>query len=68
LDVAIKLGIPHGGWTPKGRLTEKGPFPERYLLQEMPTNSYLKRASKIILISIQLFDPNSFLRISNLNL
>ncbi len=22
LDVAIKLGIPHGGWIPKGRLTE----------------------------------------------
>ena len=23
LDVAIKLGISHGGWIPKGRLTEK---------------------------------------------
>ncbi|MFH7326653.1 YpsA SLOG family protein [Desulfurivibrio sp. C05AmB] len=25
LDVAIKLGIPHGGWIPKGRMTEAGP-------------------------------------------
>ena len=24
LDVAIKLGIPHGGWIPKGRPTEDG--------------------------------------------
>ena len=24
LDVAIKLGIPHGGWIPKGRITEIG--------------------------------------------
>jgi len=24
LDVAIKLGIPHGGWIPKGRETEDG--------------------------------------------
>jgi len=24
LDAAIKLGIPHGGWIPKGRLTEDG--------------------------------------------
>ena len=24
LDVAVKLGIPHGGWIPKGRITEKG--------------------------------------------
>jgi len=23
LDVAIKLGISHGGWVPKGRVTER---------------------------------------------
>ena len=30
LDIAIKLDIPHGGWIPKGRLTEDGPLPEKY--------------------------------------
>jgi len=24
LDVALKFGIPHGGWIPKGRKTENG--------------------------------------------
>ena len=27
LDVAFKLGIPHGGWIPKGRIAEDGPLP-----------------------------------------
>jgi len=40
LDVALKFGIPHGGWIPKGRKTEKGPLTEKYRLQEMPTDSY----------------------------
>lgn len=40
IDVAIKLNIPHGGWIPKGRLTEDGPLPENYQLQEMSTTSY----------------------------
>ena len=43
LDAAIALGIPHGGWIPKGRLTEAGPLPEKYNLAEMPTKDYLKR-------------------------
>jgi len=46
LDVALKLGIPHGGWIPKGRKTEKGPLPERYRLKEMPTDSYEARTEK----------------------
>ena len=40
LDVAIKLGIPHGGWIPKGRISEDGPLPDKYKLQEMPTENY----------------------------
>ena len=32
LDAAIKLGIAHGGWIPKGRLTEKGTLPNKYQL------------------------------------
>lgn len=40
LDVALKFGIPHGGWIPQGRKTEKGPLSETYRMQEMPTESY----------------------------
>ena len=51
LDVAIKQGIPHGGWIPKGRMTEEGPLPDRYNLQEMTTKSYPKRTEQNILDS-----------------
>lgn len=51
LDAAIKRGIPHGGWIPKGRLTEDGPLPEKYHLQEMPTASYPKRTEKNVMDS-----------------
>jgi hypothetical protein len=51
LDVEIKLGIPHGGWIPKGRITEKGPLPEKYRLQEMPTESYPKRTEQNVIDS-----------------
>ncbi|MBW2083807.1 MAG: hypothetical protein JRI39_12165, partial [Deltaproteobacteria bacterium] len=51
LDVAIELGIPHGGWIPKGRLTENGFLPEIYQLQEMPTTSYVKKTEQNILDS-----------------
>lgn len=40
LDVAIKMGITHGGWIPKDRTTEKGTLPENYNLREMPTDDY----------------------------
>ncbi len=29
-DAAIELGLPIGGWVPKGRLAEDGVVPERY--------------------------------------
>lgn len=48
LDAAIKLGIPHGGWIPKGRMTEDGPLPDKYHLIEMPTKSYPARTKKNI--------------------
>jgi hypothetical protein len=37
LDFALKFFKPHGGWIPKGRITEDGPLPKKYQLQEMPT-------------------------------
>jgi Circularly permutated YpsA SLOG family len=30
LDVALELGIPCGGWVPRGRIDETGRIPERY--------------------------------------
>jgi len=51
LDIAIKLGIPYGGWLPKGRKTEKGPLPDKYLLQELPDSSYSKRTEKNVIDS-----------------
>ena len=51
LDVAIEMGLPHGGWVPKGRLAEDGPVPDKYHLQEMRTTSYPKRTEQNILDS-----------------
>jgi len=51
LDVAMKLNIPYGGWIPKGRLTEDGPLPEYYQLQEMSTDCYKKRTEQNVIDS-----------------
>ena len=51
LDAATELGIPHGGWIPKGRLMETGPLPDKYQLQEMPTKSYPKRTEQNVIDS-----------------
>jgi len=51
LDTAIRLGIPHGGYLPKGRLAEDGPLPDRYQLQEMPTEEYPARTEKNVIAS-----------------
>ena len=51
LDVAILLNIPHGGWIPKGRLAEDGPFQTKYHLQEMPTDSYEARTEQNVIDS-----------------
>ncbi len=51
LDAAIKLGIPHGGWISKGRITETGPLPNRYNLQEMPTHNHPKRTEQNVIDS-----------------
>jgi hypothetical protein len=49
LDAALKLDIPHGGWIPKGKITENGPLPDKYQLDEMPTTSYPKRTVQNII-------------------
>jgi len=40
IDAAIKLGVLYGGWIPQGRMTETGPLPSKYQLQEMSTDIY----------------------------
>jgi len=49
LDAAIKLGIDHGGWIPKGRLTESGPLPPEYHLKETRSASYADRTEQNVL-------------------
>ena len=43
LDVAMALGIPHGGWCPKGRLAEDGPISKNYSLVETESAEYCER-------------------------
>lgn len=43
LDVALALGIPCGGWCPKGRRSEDGVIPDRYPLTETKTERYESR-------------------------
>lgn len=43
LDFAIRFGIPHDGWCPRGRLAEDGPLDDCYQLRETPTSKYDQR-------------------------
>jgi hypothetical protein len=43
LDAAIRHGIPHGGWCPRGRKAEDGALHPRYRLAETPSESYIQR-------------------------
>jgi hypothetical protein len=43
LDVALELGIPCGGWCPKGRRAEDGSIPDLYPLDETPSPVYPQR-------------------------
>jgi len=43
LDAAIELGIPHGGWVPRGRVAEDGRIPERYRVRENNSTEYARR-------------------------
>ena len=43
LDVAIALGIPHGGWCPRGRRAEDGVIAARYALREHASADYDER-------------------------
>ena len=43
LDVALKLGVPCGGWCPRGRRAEDGSLKEIYPLQETLSSHYTQR-------------------------
>ena len=43
LDVALALGLTHGGWCPAGRRAEDGRIPDRYLLRETGSPDYAVR-------------------------
>jgi len=60
LDVAINIGIPHGGWIPKWRKTEKGVLPDKYLLQEMPDGNYAFHRKIHCFISEHMSSGSSF--------
>ncbi len=43
LDAALELGVPCGGWCPKGRRAEDGRIDGRYPLAETPSSDYSER-------------------------
>jgi len=51
LDAAIALGIPHGGWCPRGRLAEDGRIADCYRLQETDSPDYPIRTERNVLDS-----------------
>ena len=51
LDVAIELGVRHGGWVPKGRKAEDGIISTKYNLQELCSSDYSNRTQKNVLNS-----------------
>lgn len=43
LDAALSVGIPIGGWCPRGRRAEDGTIPTIYPLRETPSRDYRER-------------------------
>ena len=46
LDAAIRAGVPHGGWCPKGRKAEDGTIPAIYDLKETKSADYKARTER----------------------
>ncbi len=51
LEAALRCGVPHGGWCPKGRKAEDGRIPARYTLSETDTEDYPQRTERNVLNS-----------------
>jgi len=46
LDAAMSLEMEHGGTCPRGRRSESGPIPERYVLTEHSSDKYPPRTAQ----------------------
>src|SRR2546426_4775322 len=49
LDVALELGVPAGGWCPKGRKAEDGSLAPRYPLTETDRKSTRLNSSHLVI-------------------
>ena len=46
LDWALRVGLPHGGWCPQGRLAADCPLAPRYQLRETESAGYRQRTKR----------------------
>jgi len=46
LDAARQVGVPIGGWCPRGRRAEDGPIDAKYPLRETPSGEYAQRTAR----------------------
>jgi hypothetical protein len=51
LDAALSLGLPCGGWCPRGRRAEDGPIPATYPLVETDSARYPERTEQNVVDS-----------------
>lgn len=49
LDVALALGLPCGGWVPRGRRAEDGRLDDRYPMRETASSAYHVRTRRNVL-------------------
>ena len=62
LDVALELGLEHGGWCPRGRKAEDGRIDERYQLRETEAAEYHVRTE----MNVQAADATLILSVGPL--
>lgn len=63
LDVALELGMPCGGWCPKGRRAVDGIIPARYPLTETGSSDYAERTR----LNVQDSDGTLILNVGDLS-
>lgn len=66
LDVALRLGVPCGGWCPRGRWAEDGALPRRYPLSQTESADPAERtrlnvvqSDGTLVLHLGLLDPGS---------